>query len=397
MTVETNHNENNEVFKALDALRSEVESKAPSKDLIEKCNTFLDAQEEKNQKLVADLEAAKKSNEELESKYDSLEAELKRTNIGSDEAEAKKVELKAFESFLKSGEEKLEASEKKALVTHNNENGGYLAPSQYVNEIIKKITEVSPVRSVARIITTTSKDLEIPKRETLVSGGWVGECETAAASNSTYGIEKIPVNKMMVYTDVSFEMLKDSAFNIEAEIASDVGEDFAKLEGAAFINGDAVKKPEGLLTAAGVAEVNSGDASNLTANSLMEIQGELKEGYDMGFMFNRRTLHQHIRTLKGTSNDHYLFQPALNGIAPNTVAGVPYVIANDMPDVAANAFPVLLGDFRKAYIIADSVLIETVRDGLTQATTGKVRFVFYKRTGGQVVLPEALVKLKIAA
>lgn len=384
----------NEMHKALEALRSEVESKAPSAQVIEKCNSFLDTQEEKNQELVKELAESKKTAEEMESKFASLEAELKRPNLAEEAKEEKKAELKAFETFMKDGG--VADAEKKYLRTDNNENGGYLAPAEYVNEIIKKITEISPVRQVARVITTNSKELEIPTRSTLVSGGWVGEGEASGESNSTYGIEKIPVNKMMVYSDVTFEMLKDAAFNIESEIASDVAEDFAKLEGAAFVNGDGVKKPEGLLSTT-ITEVNSGDASNLTGDALLKIQGAIKSGYDLSFMFNRDTLHSHIRTLKGSSNDHYLFQPALNGSTPNTVAGLPYALAQDMPNVASNTFPILCGDFRKAYYIADNVSMEMVRDGVTQATSGKVRFVFYKRVGGQVVLPEALAKIKIAA
>jgi HK97 family phage major capsid protein len=385
----------NEVNEALKELRSEFDKKSQDLGKIEKLESILDKQEESNQALVKSLNEAKQQAEDIEEKFNNLEAEVKRAPLGSEANDEAKAELKAFNQFMKKGEEA--SLEKKYLRTDNNENGGYLAPSEYVNEIIKKITEISPVRQVARVITTTSKDLEIPKRQTLVSGGWIGEGETSNQSNSTYGIEKIPVNKMMVYTDVTFEMLKDSAFNIDAEISSDVAEDFAKLEGAAFINGDSVKKPEGLLFKSGITEVNSGAATELTGDSLLAIQGEIKDGYDLSYMFNRRTLHSHIRTLKGTTNDHYLFQPALNGIAPNTVAGLPYALANDMPDVAADTFPVLCGDYRRAYYIADSVLLETVRDGVTQATSGKVRFVFYKRVGGQVVLPEALAKIKISA
>ncbi len=123
-------------------------------------------------------------------------------------------------------------------------------------------------------------------------------------------MEKITVNKMMVYSDISVEMLQDSAFNMQQEISADVAEDFAKLEGNAFINGNGVKKPEGLLFNDDVSEYNSGAAA-LTADSLFEIQGELKLVIIFFLYYmNRKTLNQHVRTLKD-SNGQYLLQLGL--------------------------------------------------------------------------------------
>lgn len=286
--------------------------------------------------------------------------------------------------------------EVKYLRQSDNAQGGYLAPAEYANEIIKKITEVSPVRSVARVITTSSKEINFPKRTGLVSGGWVGEGQVSSQSNSTYGEETIKAEKLMVYTDISFELLNDSVFNMRNEITSDIAEDMARIEGAAFVSGNGVNKPQGLLSASGVGETNSGSASALTGDSLYAIQGEIPTGYNLAWMFNRKTLNANIRTLKDTYGQ-YLFVPSL-GIrdVPNTVAGLPYVLANDMPDVGAGTFPIILGDYRKCYYIVDNINFELIEDPYTQATSGKRRFIVYKRTGGQVVLTEGLRKLKIA-
>lgn len=378
-------------IEALEALRKGV-----SKEMEEKIHSLLDAQEEKNQAKIKELSEKAAKTEELEEKMNSLEADFKR-GIGGEEKAAKTQELKGFEVLLKKGLVNTRGSEEfKYLRSDNNEDGGYLAPYEYMNEIIKKITEISPVRQVSRVISTSSKEVRIQKRTGLVSGGWVGEGLAASQSNSTYGDEVLRAEKMMVYTDITLEILRDSVFDMRREITADVAEDFAKLEGAAFVNGNAVSKPEGLLTNADVGFVVSGAAAGLTADALYEIQGEIPTGYNLTWMFNRKTLHKHIRTLKDGSGE-YLFQPNLGAAdMPNTVAGLPYVLANDMPDVAANTFPIILGDYRKAYYIVDNQNIEFLEDPYTQATSGKRRFIVFKRTGGQVVLAEALKKLKIS-
>lgn len=384
-----------DINSALSEIRAEVEKKNADLGKVANLEAIVEKQEKSNQDLMKKINEEKASKEEVEAKFANLEAELKRGSLAGEQKEEARIELKSFEKFLCLGEKQFSKEiEEKTLRTDNDTNGGYLAPSQYVNEIIKEITEISPVRQVARVIRTNAKEIEIPKRTGLVSGIWVGEGESSSSSNSTYGMEKIPVNKMMVYSDISVEMLQDAAFNMRQEISSDVAEDFAKLEGNAFINGNGVKKPEGLLGNDKISSYNSGQALALTADSLFEIQGELKAGYDLTYMLNRKTLHQHVRTLKD-NNGQYLLQLGL-GALPNTIAGVPYVLANDMPDVAANAFPILLGDYRKAFYIVDSAEVTVLEDPYTQAISGVRRFNFYKRVGGQVVLPEALKKLKIA-
>ena len=379
-------------MEALNALRAGV-----SKEMEEKINSFLDVQETKNQAKLKDIQEKANKAEELENRLNSIEADLKR-GIGGEEKQAKSQELKSFENLLIKGALKMNNSEElKYLRQADNAQGGYLAPAEYANEIIKKITEVSPVRSVARVISTGSKEINFPKRTGLVSGGWVGEGQTASQSNSTYGEETIKAEKIMVYTDISFELLNDSAFNMRSEITSDIAEDMAKLEGSAFVSGNGVNKPFGLLSASGVGETNSGSASALTGDSLYTIQGEIPTGYNLTWMLNRKTLNAHIRTLKDTYGQ-YLFVPSLGTRdVPNTVAGLPYVLANDMPDVSAGTFPILLGDYRKCYYIVDNINFELIEDPYTQATNGKRRFIVYKRTGGQVVLTEGLRKLKISA
>lgn len=379
-------------MEALNALRAGV-----SKEMEEKINNLLDAQETKNQAKLKEIQEKANRAEELENRLNSIEADLKR-GIGGEEKQAKSQELKSFENLLIKGTFKMNNSEElKYLRQDDNANGGYLAPAEYANEIIKKITEVSPVRSVARVISTNRKEIQFSKRTGLVSGGWVGEGQTASQSNSAYGEETIKAEKIMVYTDISFELLNDSAFNMRSEITSDIAEDMAKLEGLAFISGNGVNKPFGLLSASGIGETNSGSASALTGDSLYTIQGEIPTGYNLTWMLNRKTLNAHIRTLKDTYGQ-YLFVPSLGTRdVPNTVAGLPYVLANDMPDVSAGTFPILLGDYRKCYYIVDNVNFELIEDPYTQATSGKRRFIVYKRTGGQVVLTEGLRKLKISA
>jgi HK97 family phage major capsid protein len=67
-----------------------------------------------------------------------------------------------------------------------------------------------------------------------------------------------------------------------------------------------------------------------------------------------------------------------------------------MPDVAADATPIVFGDFASGYAVADRVGFDILRDDYTGAANGIIKLHARRRVGGRVVMGEALAKLKIA-
>ena len=100
-----------------------------------------------------------------------------------------------------------------------------------------------------------------------------------------------------------------------------------------------------------------------------------------------------IHTLKD-GNKQYIWMPGIALGKPNTIDGDPYVEVPDMPSEGANTYPIAYGDFARAYTLVDRLAMSLQRDNLTQATSGNVRFLFWKRVGGAVTLAEAIRKLK---
>jgi HK97 family phage major capsid protein len=197
---------------------------------------------------------------------------------------------------------------------------------------------------------------------------------------------------------ISYQELEDSVFNMETEIQGDIQEQFGVAEGSAFISGSGVGKPEGILTSSSVGEVISGAASSITADSLIELFFALKDAYarNASWLLKRSTL-KTIRQFKD-GQGQYLWQPGIAGTAtPATILDRPYREAVDMPDVAANAFPIVFGDIRRGYTIVDRIQINIQRLNELHALDGQVGFLARKRVGGQVTLAEAIKKLKVSA
>ena len=116
---------------------------------IGKIEEKLDSLEDINQEITKSQSAHEQVNEKL----DHLETIIKRPNSGFDTKQVDET-LKAFDGFIRKGKEGLDDMEKKALTVSNDSTGGYLAPPEYVRELLKTVTEISPIRSIARIRST---------------------------------------------------------------------------------------------------------------------------------------------------------------------------------------------------------------------------------------------------
>ena len=293
--------------------------------------------------------------------------------------------------------------EYKALSISTDSAGGYLAPIEYVREIIKGVTEISAFRSLVRVRTTAQKSIQIPKRTGQFAAQRVAEQGTRSETTGlAYGLEELPVHELYALVDISNQMLEDSAFNMNDEINMEASEQFAVAEGAAVVSGTGVGKPEGWLTNSNVSETNSGSAATIAdasgqANGLIGLKHGIKTAYTRNATWgmNRTTLGS-VRKLKD-GQGQYIWMPGIAMGRPNTIDGDPYVELPDMPSEGAGLYPVIYGDFRRAYVWADRISMEMLRDPYTQATSGNVRFIIRKRSGGQVVLAEAIRKLKCSA
>ena len=371
------------------------ESTADLDAKMEKIESKLDSIEEINQSITK----AEQSQVEVKEQIDRLETVIKRPNSGFDTKQVDEY-MNAFDVYCRKGIDALSPDEKKALTVSNDSTGGYLAPPEYVRELLKEVTEISPIRSIARVRSTGQRSIQVPKRTATFSAQWVSESGTRSETEGyNVGLEELPAHEHYALVDISEQDLEDTVFDLEAEMQSEFADQFAKAEGTAFVSGNGVGKPEGFMENSSVGEVISGAASAITADSLISLVHNIKSEYGKNgvFVFNRSTLAA-IRKLKDTAGQ-YVFQAgmSLQGGAMSTILGYPYIEATDMPSVAAGAYPVAFGDFRRGYMILDRVNLAVLRDPFTQATTGNVRYIARRRVGGQVVQAEAINKLKIAA
>lgn len=331
----------------------------------------------------------------LTKQIEDINARMNRGPRGAEGSDKEALKRDAFLNVLRNGEAGLSAEYKNVLTRSDDTTGGYLAPTEVLKEILKTVAEFSPARDIVRVRKTGQRSVMIPKKTGNLSAVWVGETQPRTETEGLgWGMEEIPTHELTAEVYISLLDLEDSAYDLEAEIRAEFGEQFGVAEGAAVINGNGVKKPEGLLVAAGVDEVKSGAAAAVTADGLINLYYGVKTAYASRgrWLLNRSTLGS-IRKLKDQQNQ-YLWQPGLAAGQPNTILNAPYTETPDMPDEAAGTFPVAFGDFKRGYIMVDRLALAVMRDPFTRASLGQIKFVARRRVGGQTVMTEAFKKLK---
>lgn len=369
--------------------------------------------QEQEIKAVGEVSTETKTHiDKMNERITGLETAMARPRLGAtteDSSEQKSEEKSAFLHALVKGYGQLSPEQKnyvkiagpgesKVLQSVNDVGGGYLAPLDFVQDIIKKIVLYSPIRDIVTVRQTQNKSILFPTRTSTFAAAWVSEQASRPETiGLAYGQEEIMSHEMYALVLITYADMEDAYFDMSAQIQMECAEQFAVTEGAAFVNGNGVGKPEGLLTNTNVPTAYSGDPALLKADGLINTAYTLKSAYAKNaiWVMNRSTLGA-CRTLKD-SYGQYLWQPGIASDIPNTILDHAYMEAPDMPSVAALSYPIMFGDFKRAYVVVDRVQMVMTRLTERYADLGQIGFIARKRVGGQVVLPEAILRHQIHA
>ena len=317
----------------------------------------------------------------------------------------------AFRKFLRKGDSgNLSQLEKKAFQMGSDVDGGYLIDEEMDTAIDRVATVVSNMRGLADVRTIGKESIEMRVKTSGTAGRWVGESEAGGeTTNPKYASIEIAANEVEIEPWAYNSALDDASYDIYSDLVTEAGIGFGEAEGDAFINGSGVKKPRGFLTYTQIANANyawgkvgfvtSGAAGDFAGanpgDKVIDLLHSLRSQYRQGAtLLMADTTLGALRKLKDGSGNFYLFNPDATGKFPGFVLGVPVVIDDNMPVMAANSFSIAYANFQRAYRIVDRKGVSLIRDNIT--TKGTTKFNFRKRVGGGVKNFEAIKLMKFA-
>jgi len=292
--------------------------------------------------------------------------------------------------------------------------GGYVVPVDFQMKVVERMRGMTVMRGRATQNTTSRDRVEVPEitgggtqYTTGVRGKWVDETPVAGAAetNFTFGMRGIPIYTYMAETPLSRNNVEDSAFDIEGYLSKKFAEATAIDEDNAFLTGDGVGKPLGLLP--GGANSNSLtrkaslDANLITWNGLIGVTYGLDAQYRQtgSVWIGNKSTYEAIAKLN--SSGLYYWNPyQYNGGdtgRPTELLGYPTLEQETMPSVAAGTFPLIFGN-PGGYHIYDRIGMTVER--FLDASTARQNLVYYvlrRRLGAQPIEKWNFVCLEIAA
>jgi HK97 family phage major capsid protein len=327
-------------------------------------------------------------------------------------AEVEAPHQKAFNAYLRSGDDdglRGLTLEGKAMSTAVAADGGYLVDPQTSERIQSLLLSTSSLRSIANVVQVEATSFDVIVDRSEVGSGWATET-ASTTETATPVIERISIklHELAAMPKASQRLLDDSAFDVEGWLAEKIATRFIRAEAAAFINGDGVDKPKGILLPTKVANaswtwgslgyVPTGAAADFATTNAVDCIVNLV--YALGadyransaFVMNSKTVGA-VRKMKD-ADGRFMWSDGLAANEPARLMGYPVLVSEDMPDVGANTYPIAFGDFRAAYTIAERPDLRILRDPFS----AKPNVLFYanKRVGGDITDYAAIKLLKVA-
>ena len=350
--------------------------------------------------------------------------------LGREERDTKKYRDQ-FVGWLKGGA----APEVRALSTATlpaTAAGTIMVPAVYETQILSYLTSQDFMRTLAdyRGGVTGYPSLRYNTQTSANYGGgtgsWIAEGGTAVTNDMALAEVLLPPKLCSPTTQVSQTLLRQANFDVEAEVMMDLQKKLAKNQAFAFIGGTGTNMPTGIFdpattttgvrTGASCATNTNTRAQKVTAatsSSSVTIENLTKMRYDIlpAAYWNSPTcawiIPQDVyAAIAGTIvNNVPLFTPSADsGItpaAPFQLMGLPVFVTPYVPVNVATAgttktVMAVVGDIRESYSIREWAGIGMIRDDITLATTGQVKYTAMSFANANITRGDALVQLRVS-
>lgn len=365
-------------------------------DIVEKRKDSMDAES---------LSAIKEFKSEIEGYDNQIEAidevrsvALKNSAPVEERKANKEVEIReAFESFLKNGEN-LSELRSMGLPTAK---GGATVPDDFRKELLEVIKEYGVIYNDTKQITTENNgELTIPTiDDTANSGDWTDESGSITGKDAVTSSITLNAHKVTSRVDVSTELLEDSAFNMSSYLTSALGTRISRSIENAFIAGDGVKKPLGILNDSNTKEYTTDAIGIVEINDLRKAIFDLQPASRKGaVVYVSDDMLKEMTGWNG-ADGRPLLQASANATQANAVEyrvfGYPVKVNYELGSVATGENPVVIGNPQN-YMVRNVRNITIKRSDDFKIDTDEVVFVASMRLDGKIVSAnDSFVKITV--
>lgn len=295
----------------------------------------------------------------------------------------------------------------RGLQVDSGQAGGYLIAPAMLPEILRDLTNMTFMRSKARVLPalSTSDEIEIPVR---VSGmgaiTWAGEKQAAQADTSlALGLKRLRPTAAKALIKATKKFLRLASLGPEAFIQSEIQIAYALGLEQAYMSGSGAGQPLGVFTPSvdGIStdrDVSDGNtATSIKVDGLISAVSSVKAQWRAGaeWILHRLGIDQ-VRKLKDAVGA-YIWQPSVQAGQPDRLLGFPVNESEYAPSTfTASLYVGLFGNLQYYYIV-DVLGMEIERLVEIYSGTDEIGFKATLETDGKPVRENAFARVKLAA
>lgn len=324
---------------------------------------------------------------EAEQRSDEFAAKLERHEPTPEPVEARS----AFESWLRGETRTLAAPalEARDLLAGTATDGAELVP-QSMGDLWRYVEDYANVASLCKVYRTSGGEtLTIPNVTTNAAAAWEGESDAIAESDPQFASTSLGAFKLAALTQVSSELIADSAFDIVSEVLHSSSEKLALGIDTGVVTGSGTGQPTGFDNE--TAADTFASATAITANELIDVYHTLPAPFRANAKwFMKDSTVQYVRKLANAGTTDYVWQPGLALGQPDTLLGVPVVATPDMAAIATTNVTVAIGDLSRAMALRVAGGIRFERSDDFAFSTDLVSFRAIARVDAKVIDSRAI-------
>jgi len=270
------------------------------------------------------------------------------------------------------------------------DNGANIVPDVFVRDLQEKVLEYGSLyNATSKMQTADNGSVQIPTiNDTANAGAWTDEGGDYDISEFSTGSITMDAYKITTGIQVSKELLKDSFFPIESYLSKAFATRLARTIETAILNGDGVKKPEGIIGDASTKSYTSVASASVTSTDILTAIYELQPSARKGAVIYVSDDLMKDLSLEKDTTGRLLLQTNANSTNADgiktTIGGYPIEVNYSLDAVAAGSVSCIIGD-PKAYMIRNVQSVEVMRDDFTNMGSGMVNFYCHARLDGKIV------------
>jgi HK97 family phage major capsid protein len=301
-------------------------------------------------------------------------------------------------------DEKGDIIHKAALGEASGVTGGYTVPPDFYQQLLAIVAENTFVRPRAWVQPMGSATLQFPYLDitTVQSAGvspffggvqmyWTEEAQTRTETEPQFKMMELKAHELSGYSVSSNVLLADAAFGLEKFLFTLFGQAIAWFEEYAFLQGNGVGKPQGVLTAgatiaftrAGGSAIAFSDVANMWANLL-------PASWNKAVWAFSPTCVPQLLQLKDGAN-RAIFISIDQGVtkAPNwSLMGRPAIPTEKLPALGTKGDLILIDP--SFYVIGDRMQIEVAASEHVNFLKNQMTWRVVERVDGQPWLDKAI-------